>query len=242
MRSQNPIADYAAVLSRELAFDGPLSRRVRKEVEDHLWESAASEPDQNSLAAQRCAIARFGDARAIAVQYAAGSLYRQTKNVGVIAILAIAGIYLAMLGRVEWYGLLRWTISDHLRTAFDVARPFIRINFMAAVALGMASWAYSASRKTPSALDRARCRQLRVSQFLSAAATAVASLSVISDLVVTAARLTESPWSMRALVPLGLVAAEIGMAIGLAVHLLITVRRTSLAAALLDDADVARLA
>src|SRR5262245_4343 len=46
MWSHSPIADYAAALSRELAFDGPLSRRVRDEVEDHLWEAAASEPDQ----------------------------------------------------------------------------------------------------------------------------------------------------------------------------------------------------
>src|SRR5215472_7632295 len=238
MQPHSPIAEYAVTLSRELAFDRPLSRRVRQEVEDHLWEATAGE---HSVAAQRRAIARFGDARAIAVQYAASSLYRQTKNVGIIAILAVAVIYLSMMGRLSWYGLLHWTMSDQLSAAVDVVRPFIRYNFMAAVVLGIVGWAYSASRKTPSALDPRHRRQLRVSQLLSAAATAVASLSVVSDLVVTTARLVESPWSMRSLVPIGLLAAEIGLAVGLAVQLLGTVRRTSLAATLFDDEDVARL-
>ena len=41
MRQPSPIADYAAALARELAFDVSLSRRVRQEVEDHLWEAVA---------------------------------------------------------------------------------------------------------------------------------------------------------------------------------------------------------
>jgi hypothetical protein len=237
MQSQRPIAEYAAALSRELAFDGPLSRRVRQEVEDHLWEATAGE---DSVEAQRSAVERFGDSRAIAAQYAASSLSQQTKNVGVIAVLAIAGIYVSMKGRLEWYGLVNWTMGDHLRAAIDVAMPLIRYNFRAAVALGIISWAYSASRKTPPCLDPAHRRQLRISQRLSAGATAVASLSVLVDLVLTAVRLIESPWSILALVPLGLLAAEIGLAVGLAVPLLVIVRRTRRAASLFDDEHVAR--
>jgi hypothetical protein len=236
MQSQSPIAEYAAALSRELAFDGPLSRRVRQEVEDHLWEATAGE---DSIAAQRSAVAKFGDPRAIAAQYAASSLYRHTKNVGIIAVIAIAGIYVSMKARLAWYGLLHWTMGDQLRAAIDAAMPFIRYNFMAAVALVIIGWAYSESRKTPYYLESAHRRQLRVSQLLSAAATAMVSLSVVSDLVVTTARLAESSWSMQALVPLGLLAAEIGLSVALGFQLVGAVRRTSLAASLFEDENVA---
>jgi hypothetical protein len=41
MRQSQPVTDYLAVLARELDFDPALSRRVRYEVEDHLWHAAA---------------------------------------------------------------------------------------------------------------------------------------------------------------------------------------------------------
>jgi hypothetical protein len=230
MRSQNPIADYAATLSRELAFDGPLSRRVREEVEDHLWEAAASNGDEDPLAAQRRAVARFGDPRAIAAQYAASSLCRQTKAVGMVAVLVIAGVYLAMKGRLAWYGMMQWGVADQLRAVLEIAMPVIRYTFMAAVTLGIVGWIYSASCKAPPYLDQAHCRRLRVSQLLSAATTAAIVLSVIFDIGVTTIRLTEATWSARALVPLGLVVAEIAFAVMLAAQVVGTVRRTNLAA------------
>jgi hypothetical protein len=230
MPSHSPIADYAAALSRELAFDGPLSRRVREEVEDHLWEAVASEPDQDPLLAQRRAVVRFGDPRAIAAQYAASSLYRQTKTVGLVAVLVIAGVYLTMKGRVAWYGLMHWGMGDQLRAALEVPGPVIRYNFMVALVLGIVGWIYSVSRKAPPYLDLAHRRQLRVSQLISGAATAAIVLSVILDIGVTAGRLSEVTWSAQALVPVGLVVAEIVWAIMLTKQLLGTVRRTGLAA------------
>ncbi len=37
------IQDYLEVLARELDFDRSLSRCVRQEVDDHLWETVAAE-------------------------------------------------------------------------------------------------------------------------------------------------------------------------------------------------------
>jgi hypothetical protein len=234
MWSHGPIADFAAALSRELAFDRPLSRRVREEVEDHLWEAAASEPDQDPLAAQRRVVARFGDPRAIAAQYAASSLYRQTKAVGALAVLVIACVYLTMKGRHAWYGLMHWGMGDQLRALLEMVMPIIRYTFAAALTLGIVGWVYSVSRKTPPCLDLAHRRQLRVSQLLSGAATGAIVLSVILDICVTTVRLAEATLSAQALVPLGLVVAEIVFAVALAVQLLGTVRRTALAASHLD--------
>jgi hypothetical protein len=241
MWSQSPIAEYGAALARELAFDGPLARRVRQEVEDHLWEASVTEGGEDPVAAQRRVVARFGDCRVIAAQYVASSLYRQTKNVGAVAVFVIAGIYLVMKGRLAWYGLMHWGIGDQLRAALEIAMPVIRYNFMAALALGIIACAYSASHKTPLRLDPVHRRQLRVSLLLSAAATAAIGLSVVFDIAVTMLRLAEATWSVQTLVPLGLAAAETMLALGLAVQLLGTVRRTSLASSLLDQ-DPARLA
>jgi hypothetical protein len=241
MRSQNPIAEYGAALARELAFDRPLSRRVRQEVEDHLWEASVTEGGEDLVTAQRRVVARFGDCRVIAAQYVASSLYRQTKNVGAVAVFVIASVYLAMKGRIAWYGLMHWNVGDQLRTALEIAIPVIRYNFMAAVALGIIACAYSASHKTPLRLDPVHRRTLRVSQLLSAAATAAIGLSVVFDIAMTMFRLADATWWAQTLVPLGLVAAESILAFGLAVQLLGTVRRTSLASSLLDQ-DPAHLA
>jgi hypothetical protein len=234
MWSHSPIAEYGAALSRELAFDRPLSRRVREEVEDHLWEAAASEPDQDPLMAQLRAVARFGDPRAIAAQYAASSLYRQTKAVGVAAVLVIAGVYLTMKGRHAWYEMVHWGMGDQLRALLETGMPVIRYTFMAALMLGIVGWVYSVSRKTPPILDLAHRRQLRVSQLLLSAATGAIVLSVIFDIGVTTVRLAEVTFSAQALVPLGLVVVEIVFTVALVVQLLGTVRRTGLAASYLD--------
>jgi hypothetical protein len=64
------VADYLDVLGRELGYAPLLSRRVRLEVEDHLWEAAANEGG-DAAEAQRRAVEKFGDPQEIARQYAA---------------------------------------------------------------------------------------------------------------------------------------------------------------------------
>lgn len=240
MRPPDPIADYTAALSRELAFDGPLSRRVRQEVEDHLWEAAAAGPGDGSVEAQRRAIERFGDPRAIAAQYAPGSLYRQTRRIGTLVVLVIAGTYLTMKGRLAWYAAMHWGMGDTLRATVGIAMPFLRGVFMAALALGIAGWLYALSRKAPARLGAGHHRQLRLAQLLCAAAAVAVTLSVAADMVVTSVRLAEAPWSPQALVPLGLIIAEVVFAAVLAAQLRGTIRRTTLVASRPHDEDLAR--
>ena len=63
------ISDYLDSLVGALSFDRPLSGRVRQEVEDHLREAVAADPE-----AERRAIANFGDPRVIAAEFAMVSL------------------------------------------------------------------------------------------------------------------------------------------------------------------------
>jgi hypothetical protein len=240
MRQPDPIADYAALLARELAFDAPLSLRVRQEVEDHLWEAAAAGPGEATVEAQCRAIERFGDPRAIAAQYAPGSLHRQNRRTAALAVLVIAGTYLTMKGRVAWYELMHWTMDDRLREVIAAAMPVLRAVFIASALLGIVSWVYGVSRTAPRALDASHRRYLRWSQRLLAATTIAVGLMVSLDLAGTAARLLDAPWSVQSLVPLALMAAEIAAALALIVRLLGTIRRTTLAASLISDEELAR--
>ena len=104
MPQRAPVADYLDALTRELSFDLPLAHRVRQEVEDHLWEATAADGDA-SIEAQARAVRSFGEAREIASQYAALSLLRQARRSGAIIVLASGALYIAMKGRVAWYGL-----------------------------------------------------------------------------------------------------------------------------------------
>ena len=96
------IEDYLDRLSRELDFDRALSCRVRQEVEDHLWEAVAARSTGDAVAAEQRAIASFGDARAIAAQFALVSLARQSRRAAAAAVLVIAAVFVAMKVRVAW--------------------------------------------------------------------------------------------------------------------------------------------
>jgi hypothetical protein len=93
MQESGMIAAYAELLAGRLDFNPSLSRRVRQEVQDHLWEAAAAGPPGNGREAAQRAIAKFGDPHAIAAQFAAAWLARQTWKVGVTVILVIGGVF-----------------------------------------------------------------------------------------------------------------------------------------------------
>jgi hypothetical protein len=109
------IPDYLDRLARELDFDRSLSRRVRQEVEDHLWEAVAADSTGDMLQAQQRAIARFGDARVIAAQFAVVCLANYTRRAGVAAVLVIAAVFMAMKARIAWYAAMQWAISDDMK-------------------------------------------------------------------------------------------------------------------------------
>lgn len=95
MQESGMIAAYAELLAGKLDFNPSLSRRVRQEVQDHLWDAAAAGSGNEREAVQR-AIANFGDPHVIAAQFATAWLARQTWKVGVTVILVISGVFVAL--------------------------------------------------------------------------------------------------------------------------------------------------
>jgi hypothetical protein len=225
MSPHGPIADYLEALARELAFDPPLSRRVRREVEDHLREAAAADPAEPALEAERRAVGRFGNPAEIAGQYRAAALYARMRRSGALLIIVAAGVFLAMKARASWYGLMQWEISCQLKAVSGVVLPFDRYAFLFGTALGIIAWLYIFSRPIPRNY-RTSCRdQLRRCQLLIGGAAIAVGMAVAMDAVLTIFRLVEAQWSSAVWLPAGSLAAEIGLTAVIAVHLRNTARR-----------------
>ena len=233
MQRSSIVTDYLDALTRELGFDVPLARRVRKEVEDHLWEAAADDPSGDPIEAQRRAIAKFGEPREIARRYAASSLFRQTRRVGATAVLALTGIFVAMKGRGAWYGLMQWALSDHLKIVGTIALAIDRYAFMFALVAGILGLAYIGSRRLPTEFHQAHRAQVKRCVMLCAATAGALLASVVTDTILTALRLFETKPSASALVPILSMAAEIAFAGVLVLQIRATVRRTAFVSSLL---------
>jgi hypothetical protein len=229
MRQPGAISEYLDTLTRELSFDIPLARRVRQEVEDHLWEAVAAEPGAVSIEAQHRAIRSFGNPRAIASEYAAPSLFRQTRRVGAILILVVAGILIAMWGRVTWSGMMHWGWSADLREVSGTVLLIDRYAFKIAFAICVIGWGYIGSRRVATNFHAAYGGQLRRCLLLCAMAAVALLASVIADVTLTVLRIFDTGLQIAALVPLVLLAAEITFAGVLVVQLRKTVRGAALA-------------
>ena len=233
MQQADPIADYVAALSRELRFDPSLSRRVCAEVEDHLREAAA---DRTGADVENEAVACFGSPDAIARQFAAPSLIRQTKGVGYGMVLVVLSSYLAMAGRLAWYIALDWRIgNDAPLAALRTATVRIdRYAFALAAIVGLCSLAY-AWRVRPAELSDASRNRVRRFFLLCALATLGLLVTVAADIVLTALRLAGSGSSLAALLPLALLAVEIALTASFIAHLRSVMRRTASAFALFPE-------
>jgi hypothetical protein len=108
MQESGVISEYGERLARDLDFDRSLSQCVRREVEDHLWEAVAANQTGDRLEAERRAVANFGDPHVIAAQFAAASLTKQARRVGVAAVLVIAAVFIVMKARLTWYAVMQW--------------------------------------------------------------------------------------------------------------------------------------
>jgi len=203
------IPDYLDRLARELDFDSSLSRRVRQEVEDHLWEAVAAHSTENMLEAQQRAIAGFGDARVIAAQFAVVSLAKYSKRAGVAAVMVIAGVFMVMKARIAWYTAMQWAISDDLKAIGGLVVQIDRYSFWLSLIVALGGWAYIRSRRIPAALHPAYRRQLRRFFLLCSTAAAALVVSVISDAVLTALQLPGKELSAEFLVPIVSIVVEI---------------------------------
>jgi hypothetical protein len=235
MPKPGPVADYLDRLTRELSFDPPLASRVRQEVQDHLCEAAAAMGD-SSIEAQGRAIRDFGDARDIASQYAPLSLLRQARRSGAIIVVASGILYLAMKGRIAWYGLMQWPLSDYLQAVGKIVLAIDRSAYILAFLLGAVGWAYISTRRVSPRFD-AGCRaQLRLGLLLAIAATCAMLVSVIADTVVTALRIVEErPPVSVSLIPLLSIAVEVAFAVVLVAALGKALRSTLRASSLLSN-------
>jgi hypothetical protein len=128
--------------------------------------------------------ANFGDARAIAAEFAVISLARHCKRADIAALLVIVVVFVAMKGRVAWYAAMQLKISDNLRATGRLVMTIDRYAFLSSVVVGLGGWIYI---WISAAFDPAY-RQLRRFSLCSAAAAALV-ISVISDAVLAALEL-----------------------------------------------------
>jgi hypothetical protein len=234
MQGPGPVTEYLDSLTREFGFDTALSQRARNEIEDHLWESIAHEAGVDSIEDQYRAIARFGDPREIARQYAASSLLSQTRCVGFIALLALMGIYIAMRGRGAWYGLVQWGLSDHLK---EITTTWVSIDhnaFRIALAIGIIGLGYIGSRRAPISFHEGYRKQVMRCVVLCAATAGALLASVVADGILTGLRLFEASLPASGLIPILSVAVEIVLVGALVLHIRTTIRRIAFASALLQ--------
>lgn len=178
-----------------MAFDRTLAARVRQEVEEHLRDAAAAEGGD-----ARRAIARFGDPRAIAAEFAAASLVAQMRRIGVTVLLILGAAFLAMKIRLAWYELTGWEICAASAALGELLGTLDRSAFLGATAAGLAGFALDGPRRL----------------FLCWMAVGLLAASVLCDGALTALRLAGWEWSADFLVPLGSMVIEIGCAVILA--------------------------
>jgi hypothetical protein len=225
MSQPSSITAYLDELTRELAFDPALCRRVRHEVHDHLCEAVDAERGEAAAGAAQRAIARFGRPREIAAQYKALAVYARMRRAGTIVVLAVAGIFFAMEGRVVWYGLVQWPVSDELQALGAGLLPIDRYAFLSAALLAILGWLNGLGLSIPADARRMSRARLRGCQRLSVAATVAVAVAVSVELLLTGLRLRESGLAWSALLPVGSLALELGLVAGVAIYLRNTRRR-----------------
>jgi len=235
MRPSGPIADFLAALARELRFDPALASRIGREVEDHLREALAGEPDGAGSEAERRVIVRFGDVRELARALAVDALLAQTRQVGHLMMMALAGVFLAMKVRVVWYALTHWALNGGLKAIYPIALVADRYAFATALALALGAFAFMGARRPPADFRRRHARKLRRGAAVCAIAAGALMLSVGIDAAMTGLRLAAADLTLSAIVPALTLAAEIGFAGLLGVNIFAAIRRAAGAISLLES-------
>lgn len=214
MAEPDVIAEYVGRLASRLAFDPALSRRVRREAEDHLREAVAADPTGGGPEAERRAVEKFGDPDAMAAQLAVVSLAKRARRVGVAAVLGIAAVFVAMKARVTWYVVTEHA-SGQSGTLGEIVLSIDRYAFWLAALVAIAGWLYIDTRRVPAALTSEYRMQLRRFVGLSLAGVGALIASVISDGVLTSFRLGGTRGSLDVLIPIASMVIEIVCAGGL---------------------------
>jgi hypothetical protein len=225
MPQPSPVAAYLDALSRALAFDPPLCRRVRQEVQDHLREAIDTETSAPTIEDEARAVARFGTPRAIAEQYRALSLFMRMRRTGLTIILAIAAVFVAMKARIAWYAMMQWAPSEQLDAINRIALPIDRYAFLLGAACGIAGWLYAVAVPIPATCRATALAQLRRSQLLFQVAALCVAVAVGIEVFLTFHRLLEAGLTMVAILPAASIIVEAGFVLGAAIYLRNTAHR-----------------
>jgi hypothetical protein len=169
----------------------------------------AADPTNGGIAAEQRAIAEFGDAQAIAAQFAMISVTEQMRKLGLALIIVIAGVFVAMKGRIAWYALADGDLGHDMTPITRIVGSIDRYSFWLSAIVGICSFAYVAGRPIPTLVDARYCKQLRCVLVACLATIAPLGLSVISDGVLTAIRLVGAELCVWSLVPIGTMVIEI---------------------------------
>jgi hypothetical protein len=226
------IADYADALASRLGFDPDLAQRVRQEVEDHLREIVAADRTSDSCAAERRAVAQFGDPDAIAAEFALGSLAARSRKVGAVLIVAIAGVLIVMKTRIASYDVAQGALSEAMRALGFAVVTVDRYAFWLSALLGIVGWAF-VSRRSPTGVLPSFRKRLRRCFLLCAIAAGALLVSVLSDGVLTALRLIETGAAAGIVIPLVTMAIEIACVAIVILRIRGVARRMASTAALL---------
>jgi hypothetical protein len=234
MLRSGPVTDYLAVLARDLGFDPALSRRVRLEVEDHLWQ-AADVRGGRSVENQLQAILSFGEPRELARGYLTASLLAQIRRAGIAMISAAAAIYLAMKARVAWYDWMRWELNSDFTVVSAIALQIDHYATLLAIMAALIACAYIVTRRAPARVNTSYRKQLNRCIVLCSASACALSVCVTTEMVLTGVRLSGMQWCAAALIPVLSLVVEIAAVFGFMFSIHTTIRRKTIAASLLQD-------
>ena len=179
------------------------------------------------MEAERRAVAKFGDPRAIAAQFAVVSLAARARRVALAAVLMIGAVFVAMKARLAWYGVVPFPLAEEARALGEMVLAIDRWAFWLAVLAGLAGSVYIGSRRPPRGFTREYSAQLRRFSLLCSAAAVALVVCVAADGVLTWLRLIGAQWSIASLVPLISVAIEIACAAVLVSSLRAMARRAA---------------
>jgi hypothetical protein len=225
------IAAYLDQLRALLRFDPSLAKRVIAEAQDHLEEAAAREPAPDRREAERRVIARFGDPSLIAAQFAAVSLARHSRRVGVALVLTVVAVMALMKIRVAWYDVIQLPLNEEVREIARLVLTVDRLAFWSAAVSGIVTLLYIARERTPAVADDRCQRYNRRVTTAFAWATGSLAMAVLCDSVLMVLRIGPSP-SNDAIVPVASLVIEI-VCIGAIIYLIrVASRRASAVSAL----------
>jgi len=225
------IAAYLQQLEDALGHDPALRARVLQEVRDHLEEALAAEQLDDRLAAERRVVARFGEVRELAAQFAPISLARHMRRAAIALALAPVATLIMMKARVSWYAFVQWTLSEDARAVAGFIIRVDRYAFWLAAGLAIVALLYIARHPAPARLHADYRKHLHRAANLFILAAVPLAVSVTSDVALTVLQL-ETVLSPNALIPVASISIEIACVGVIAVMVGNAVRRLARAEAL----------